>query len=67
MSRTYTITLDDETEKFLDLYLTLRPLRPEHSRDEYPGLIAQNFIGSMRKRESEFREQYKERFGKEWA
>jgi len=50
----YKVVLDDEQEKFLDIYLTVNKLRPEHKREDYPGLIATNFINSMMKRKNEF-------------
>ena len=43
----YSINLTKEQEKFLDKYLKDHPLRPEHKRRDYPGLIAKNFINSM--------------------
>lgn len=47
---TYQIELDDDQEKFVVWYLKEHPLRPEHTKDMYPGLIAKNFIDGMRKR-----------------
>ncbi len=56
----YEITLSDEQESFLDIYLKVCPLRPEHTRKDYPGLIANNFINSMLKRRDEFEKRYKQ-------
>ena len=64
----YTIELNDEQEKFLDMYLKLFPLRPEHKREDYPGLIPKNFINSLMDREAktgEMKEQYLKKFGVE--
>lgn len=63
----YKIILSDEEERFLDLYLAVCPLRQEHTREDYPGLIARNFISSMMKRINEFKGIYKDRFGKEYS
>jgi hypothetical protein len=63
----YEIELTDEQEHFLDLYLQVNPLRPEHTRAIYPGLIVHNFINSMMKRSNEFRGMYKDKFGKDWS
>jgi hypothetical protein len=62
----YKIILDDEQEKFLDLYLATFPLRPCHTREQYPGLIARNFINSMTSRKEEVLRIYKEKYGKEY-
>jgi len=62
----YKVILNTEEEKFLDLYLKVCPLREEHTREDYPGLIAHNFIGSMMKRKNEFLGVYKDRFGEEY-
>lgn len=64
---TYTITLNDRQEKFLDLYLVLFELREGDNREDYPGLIANNFINSMMKRTPEFLSRYKAKFGKEFC
>ena len=50
----YRIDLTDEQEEFLDLYLSVHPLPPPNKREDYPGLIAKNFINSMMKRRDEF-------------
>jgi len=55
----YVIELNDQQEKFLDIYLAVCPLRAEHTRQDYPGLIANNFINSMMKRQHEFEERLK--------
>jgi hypothetical protein len=52
--------LTEEQEKFLDIYLKVCPLRPEHKREDYPALIATNFITSMMKRRSEFEKRYEQ-------
>jgi hypothetical protein len=62
----YEISLTEEQEKFLDLYLKIYPLRPEHKREDYPGLIANNFINSQMKRIEELKAVYKYRYGEEW-
>ena len=62
----YFIWLTKTQEKFLDLYLTVKPLRPEHRRRHYPGLVAKNFINSMMAREKELREIYKKLTGRDW-
>ena len=62
----YKLLLDDEAENFLDLYLTIFPLREGHTREMYPGLIANNFINSMMKRKHEFLGIYKDKYGKEY-
>jgi len=62
----YWCWLTKKQERFLDLYLTVRPLRPGHKRRHYPGLIAKNFINSMLAREDKFKEVYKEATGEEW-
>lgn len=63
----YTIELNEEQEKFIQLHLTLHPLREEHKREDYPRLIIHNFINSLMKRKSEFMGIYKDKTGKEWA
>ena len=55
----YIVKLTEEQETFLDIYLAVRPLRKEHTRDIYPHLIVNNFINSMMKNR---REAFKERF-----
>ena len=62
----YLVRLSKEKERFLDLYLTVRPLRKEHRRRDYPNLVVNNFIGSMLAREDKFKEVYKEATGEEW-
>lgn len=63
----YEIELSPEEEQFLDLYLSLYPLREGHMRKDYPGLIAHNFIGSMMQRVNEMKGIYRDRTGKEWG
>lgn len=46
----YEVILPDKIERFLDWYLKEHPLRPEHTRNDYPGLVITNFINSMMKR-----------------
>ena len=62
----YEIELTNEQEKFLDLYLTVYPLREEHKREDYPSVIANNFINSMMKRENEIRGVHRDKFGKDF-
>ena len=62
----YYIELDDDAERFLDLYLATFPLREGHTREIYPGLIAQNFINSMMARREEIKRVYKEKYGEEY-
>ena len=62
----YKIMLDDEQERFLDLYLGTFPLREGHTREMYPGLISQNFINSMMSRREEVKRVYKEKYGQEF-
>jgi len=62
----YKVILSDEVERFLDLYLKIHPLRSEHTRADYPSLIANNFINSMMKRTNEFKGVYKDMFGEEY-
>jgi len=50
--------LTKEMEEFLDIYLIVCPLRPEHKREDYPALVATNFISSMMKRKDQFQKQY---------
>lgn len=52
------VELTDEQEEFLDIYLAVCPLRPEHKREDYPAVIATNFINSMMKRKEEFKQRY---------
>ena len=52
------VKLNEEQEKFLDIYLAVCPLRPEHKRDDYPAVVATNFINSMMKRKDEFQKRY---------
>lgn len=61
----YFIWLNKRQEKFLDLYLAVRPLRPGHKRRHYPGLIANNFINSMMKYKEKFLRLYEEKTGSE--
>lgn len=60
----YKIVLTEEMEDFLDLYLEVNRLRPEHARKDYPGVIAHNFITAMMKRRLEFEGLYARRTGK---
>jgi len=62
----YEIELNEEQEKFLELYLSVYPLREEHTKKDYPGIIAKNFIMSMMKRENEIKGIYKDKFGKDF-
>ena len=50
----YFVDLSEEQEAFLDVYLDVNPLRPGDTRQDYPGLVAKNFINSMMKRQVEF-------------
>ncbi len=61
---TYVVELSSKEEEFLDLYLNTYQLREEHTRNDYPGLIAHNFIQSMMKREKEIKKVYKAKNGK---
>ena len=61
----YLINLNKKQEKFLDMYLKLYPLRKEHKRRHYPGIVAKNFINSLIKREDEFKKLYDAKFGEE--
>ena len=62
----YFIWLNKRQETFLDLYLTVRPLRSGHKRRHYPGLVANNFINSLMKYENVYREQYKQMTERDW-
>jgi len=55
----YVVELSEKQEEFLDIYLAVRPLKPEHTRDQYPSLVVNNFINSLMK---DRREAFKERF-----
>lgn len=57
----YEVELTEEQENFLDIYLYVHPLRSEHKREDYPGLIAHNFINSMMRRRGEFEKAYKDK------
>ena len=46
----YEVILNDDTERFLIWYLKVRPLRPEHTKNDYPNLVVNNFINGMRTR-----------------
>ena len=63
----YIVVLNDEQEDFLDAYFTSCPLREEHSREDYPNLVVNNFINSMLKRKNEFVGRYKDKTGKEFV
>ena len=62
----YEVMLTNEQERFLDLYLKVCPLREEHTRKDYPGLIANNFINSMMKRKVDFLVMHRKKFGEDF-
>ena len=62
----YKVELDEEQERFLDLYLATFPLREGHTREMYPGLIAKNFINGMMARREEIKRIYNEKNGVEY-
>ena len=41
-------------------------MRPEHSKQDYPGLVASNFINSQMARKEEIKILYERKFGKKW-
>ena len=47
---TYEVVIDDEMEDFLEWYLKLHPLRSEHTKNDYPNLVINNFLRGMRER-----------------
>lgn len=60
----YKVILSDEAEQFLNLYLTVCLLRPEHTRNDYPNLVVNNFINSLMNRRLDFMAMYEKKFGK---
>lgn len=63
----HTIELTEEQELFLDIYLAVCPLREGHYREDYPGIVANNFINSMMKREPQFLVMYEKKYGKKFT
>jgi len=63
----YLIRLNKEMERFLDFYLTFRPLRPPHKRRQYPSIVTNNWLTSLMKAQDKMLEEYRTKTGKEYV
>lgn len=62
----YKVYLSKEKERFLDFYLTFRPLRLEHQRKDYPSIVVNNWLNSLMKIQNQLLADYHQITGEEW-